>query len=197
MVCEIKEVGSKISPAEMRNILTMIGFFLTILIYSIERRYKYKTDRIKSKKDWFLNIVLSPQLEDLNKFYDKVSDNLEKSIDSLVENQDKGESETLMLINKRIEIAKFKKFRKDYFNNFSSSVRSFDGDLANKFDEVINEMDDIYSKVIENDILEKNRMHNVTPLIFKNKSDAYRVLFSVIDQKTYRKLILKSNKVKT
>jgi hypothetical protein len=34
-------------------------------------------------------------------------------------------------------------------------------------------------------------MHNVTPLIYSNKSKAYRILFSVIDNKTYKKLISK------
>tara|TARA_R110002051_G_scaffold69946_2_gene125796 strand:+ start:7191 stop:7766 length:576 start_codon:yes stop_codon:yes gene_type:complete len=182
---------AKIPSSDMRNILTVLGFFLTILIYFFERRYKYKTDRTKSKKDWFLNIVLSPQLEQLNEFYDQVLNNLEESINRLVDNQIEGASDTLMLINKRIEIAKFKKFRKDYFNNFSASIRSFDGDLANKFDEIINEVDDIYSRELEKNKLIKNRMHNVIPLIYKNKSEAYRVLFSVIDDKMYKKLMKK------
>jgi hypothetical protein len=182
---------AKIPSEDIRNTLTVLGFLLTILIYFFERRYKYKTDRIRSKKDWFLNIVLSPKLGQLDKFYDQVLTNLEESINGLVDSQDEGVSDILMLIDKRIEIAKFKKFRKNYFNNFSASIRSFDGFLANKFDEIINEIDDIYSRELERNILEKNRMHNFIPLIYNNKSEAYRVLFSVIDSKTYKKMMIK------
>lgn len=194
MIHEIKEVATETTTAELRNILTMLGFALTIVIYSVERSFKYKADRTKSKKDWFLNIVLSPQLDTLNKFYDDVCNNLEKSIDTLVENKNKGGSKILMLIDKRIEIAKFKTLRKKHFNSFSSSIRSFDGNLANKFDEKINELDDVYSKAIESEELEKNRLHLITPIIYQNKSDAYRVLFSVIDSKTYKKLIKNNQK---
>ena len=130
-----------------------------------------------------MNIILSPQLEEINNFYKKTNEDLKKSIAELLANFDNmGHADFLAL--QREKINSFKQIRRNYFNNFSSMIRSYDPHLANNFDQEINELDDIYTEVLDKP-KEYIEFGDVTARIYANKSKIISLLFNVIRRKSW------------
>lgn len=158
----------------------IIGLVVLIATFGIERFLNAQRESQSDKYNWFLNIIVQPNLHTVEKNYSQISEMLLEAIEDL-----RRKSEAISfkdyLILQRKKINEFRRIRKTYFNNFSSLVRSYDPKLANKVDKNVNKLDDIYTETLDK-IKEEKELDTleITAEIFKNQSDLYAILFSEI-----------------
>ncbi|MDT0687665.1 hypothetical protein [Autumnicola psychrophila] len=163
-----------------KNIVAIIGLLLVILTYLGERISSAKRAKKNNKYNWFLSIIIQPNLERIEKIYSSTEETLKKSINELRTSSSLPHDQYLLLQRKKMN--QFKNEKRSYFNNFSSLVRAYDPNLANRIDEIINELDDIYTQNLDEGISDESKSFSViSSEIYRNQTTLYANLFEEIN----------------
>lgn len=127
---------------------TLIGLGIAILQY----RHSSRESRVQSQRNqretWFLQVIVLPQLENINNFYI----NLLKSLDEdKMAIQKYGKEQCHQdYLNKMAEIQDSRKTEiNNFFDHISALVKSYDKCLGGKVEEVVMELEDIYVRILE------------------------------------------------
>lgn len=172
------------------NWIAISGVFLALLIFIYERRHNYKKTVRDTKSNWFLTIIVTPKLEELNLFYSKAESDLTLYLLEL--NLITSNVNRMVFIRRKND--EFKKKRVDFLNNFSSLIKSFDESLSKDFDIKVNGLIDVYTETLDQaGIIGANTgENNHITRIYKNKSELFSLLFNVIkkDKSYFSKILI-------
>ncbi len=97
----------------MGNYISIIGLVITLIIFIIQKYLDKKSRKIETKENWFLTVIVQPNLAKIDSFFNKTNNRLKKSIKKLEQN-----SETNLTLKKAILINEFKK-EKAFFSTAS------------------------------------------------------------------------------
>lgn len=142
LLCQLVEKATsffvwKISLGEAITILcTIIGFIVAI--------WQYKKNL---KSTWFLNVIVLPQLQQINEFYLKIIKNLQADKESISEHKSDAHDQYVLFL------ASLKEQRKEEVNNFFDHiivlVKSYDLELGKSLFNKVMELEDIYVTIID------------------------------------------------
>lgn len=170
------------SPDEsflLKNVVAIVGLILVIITFLWERYASAQRAKKNNKYNSFLNIIVQPNLPRIEKIYSSVETTLKNSIEELRKSE-LSDSEYFLL--QREKMNEFKNEKRDYFNNFSSLVRAYDSRLANRIDETINELDDIYTQNLDEELgSEGKNFVEISSEIYRNQTFLYAILFEEIN----------------
>lgn len=129
------------------DVLTFLG--IAIAIYEYWRNSKESREQALSsqKETWFLNVIVLPQLDSINKFY---QDLIIRIVDDkgIVECFRKEDFDQCL-----VDVAGLKKQRKDEINDFFDHivalVMSYDENLGRDINDIVMALEDIYVKAID------------------------------------------------
>lgn len=157
------------------NFIEIVAIILALITFITERYFNAKGERKNSKYDWFLNIIVQPNLHDIDAFYVKTDNQLREACKDL-QDRDSTLQDEDYLVEARKYCNKFKKDRREFFNNFVSMIGAFDKDMALQVDEIINKLDDCYASAIDfaNADVDNDGMIDD---VFRNKAELYQTLF--------------------
>jgi len=157
------------------NFIELVAIFLALITFITERTFNYFSEKRNSKYDWFLNIIVQPNLDDIDSFYVKTDKKLRRACKDLQERNSYLQDEDY-IVEARKYCNKFKKDRRRFFNNFVSMIGSFDKEMALQVDEIINKLDDCFVSAIDyaNADVDNDGMIDE---VFRNKAELYQTLF--------------------
>lgn len=78
-----KEVENMIGKDSYANLISTIALICTLLIFNLQNRKSNKDKKVAIKQNWFLTIIVQPNLNGINEFYNKISDKLINELDNL------------------------------------------------------------------------------------------------------------------
>lgn len=138
---------STISFGEVLTIVcTVVGFIIAIHQYKTSSKSSREQAQRNQRESWFLQVIVLPQLNDINKFY---SDLL------VLASKDKGIVESLcnLCYNEfTLEIAKLQESSKDainqFFDHISALVKSYNPELGQQVDNIVMELEDCYVNIL-------------------------------------------------
>lgn len=129
------------------DVLTFLG--IAIAIYEYWRNSKESREQALSsqKETWFLNVIVLPQLESINKFYQDLMISIvdDKRIVECFRKEDYDQC--------LVDVAGLKKRRKDEINDFFDHivalVMSYDENLGRDINDIVMALEDIYVKAVD------------------------------------------------
>lgn len=166
-----------LSLGEVLAILCAVAGVLVAVYQYKKSSEASRVQALKNQKEtWFLNVIVLPQLERIDEFYQEVLKNLSADKQS-IEKWAKGSHDTFV-----INTASLKKQRKDEINEFleniSTLVKSYDSALGKKVDKVIMDLEDKYVNII--DAYNTNEAVNEREVVFGNKLKLIKLLNSAM-----------------
>lgn len=162
-----------------KNFIEIVAISLAFFSFIIERRLNYLSEKKNSKYDWFLNIIVQPNLEKIDLFYVKTDKKLRIACDDLQsKNLILGDEE--YLVEARKYCNGFKKSRRKFFNNFVSMINAFDENMALQVEGIINKLDDCYVDAIDFANTADVDNDGMIDEVFRNKAELYQTLFNKI-----------------
>lgn len=166
---------STISFGEVLTVVcTVVGFIIAIKQYKTSSDNSREQAQRNQRESWFLQVIVLPQLSDINKFY---SDLL------VLAAKDKGTVESLCSLCHNefiLEIAKLQEDSKDainqFFDHISALVKSYNPELGQQVDDIVMELEDCYVNIL-NAYARKEEVR-VREIILENKQKLISVLNS-------------------
>ena len=136
------------------DVLTFLG--IAIAIYEYWRNSKESREQALSsqKETWFLNVIVLPQLDSINKFY---QDLIIGIVDDkgIVEGFRKEDFDQCL-----VDVAGLMKQRKDeingFFDHIVALVMSYDENLGRDINDIVMALEDIYVKAIDGYVKDEN-----------------------------------------
>lgn len=163
-----------ISTDMFANLVSAGALLITLVIFIIQSRQSRKEQRRTIKENWYLSIILQPNMEELDKFYKEEAEELERQINRLKGHHSR---ET---IEKAKSIKVLRNRKNDFFNHFILMIQGYDVNIAQKAEDILNELTDLYSESIDHyasvDIPDKKRQ------VYENKAKLINALFKGISQ---------------
>lgn len=157
------------------NLVATIALIITLVIFIKQTRNSNKDNKENVKKSWFLTVIVQPNLNDINKFYEETSQGLKNEIKRLK----RDDCENINL-EKAKSIRKLQKIKTNFFNNFVTVVQSYNSSLANEVDRVLNELQD--KNAIWIDHYSDNNSDSCERIIYDNKAELIGILYQGISQ---------------
>lgn len=158
------------------DILTIVGFIITVGLFIWQIREARKDYRTSQRDSWMLNVVIQPYIEHINELYDRLTDLLDKEIAQLKNKGNKGDKS-----KRNNEIAKLKKKTKgivnDFFVHFITLLGATDKVTASKIDKLSSDLIDKCTSLIDGyaDYVDKK---TVTEPVLDNKQKVVAALYA-------------------
>lgn len=148
------------------DVLTLIGIIIAIWQFSCSSKESRNQALSNQKETWFLNVIVLPQLDEINQFYQKLIEKIgadKKQVSVLrKENYDQC----------TLKIAELKQQRKQEINNcfdhIIALVMSYDVKLGREVSDVIMKLEDTYVEMIDYFVKDKD-VENVRAIILQNE----------------------------
>lgn len=115
-----------------------------IAIYQFIRQMKKNRDEqiLANRKNWYLTVIVVPQLESINQFYHSLIDKLISDIQSLNNSNPNG----------LVELSQMQADGKDeinaFFDHLQSLVKSYDIDLSQRLSEIVLDLEDCVTIIL-------------------------------------------------
>ncbi|WP_277122579.1 hypothetical protein [Bacteroides ndongoniae] len=135
--------------------------------------------KLANIKNWYLTVIVIPQLESINSFYSKLIDNLIENVDEL---NRIGEKDLAVLSQMQAD-------RKDdinaFFDHLQSLIKSFDIELSKKLSHKIMDLEDCVTIILSDIYFDINSLSStqIRRELLLNKKDIISLLYTGIDDK--------------
>jgi len=130
-------------------IITFFGILLGLLTFIVERIISRNNRKKENKKNWLIEIIISPEIDNINKYFLDAVESFDIHVDD-IDSVSKGVKETPQKsINKRsINIKEFIETNKLFINTFVSLIQEYDKKVGNSLKELIGELKDTYTELL-------------------------------------------------
>lgn len=159
---------------------TIIASSILILIFILGRLLDLLIDRQKDKKNWYLTIIIQPNISKLYSFYKKVLTSTKSSINRL---QKVVTDDEQRLVEVASDISKFQKLKREFEFEFISLVNSNYPETAEGLTNILQELEDYCTTYI--DSFESPQEIIFERTIEESKSKLIQELFKPLDGKTW------------
>lgn len=171
-----EDTGAFIREITVGDILTIVGFVITVLLFIWQIKEARKDYRTGQRDSWMLNVVIQPYIEHLNELYDNLTDFLDKEIAQLKNKGNKGDKS-----KRNNEIAKIKKKTKvlvnDFFVHFITLLGATDKPTASNIDKLSSDLIDECTSLIDRYADYKDKK-TVTEPVLDNKQKVVAALYA-------------------
>ena len=133
-----------IGSSSFANIIASAAIIVTLGIFIWQTIESRKERKRTLKENWYLTIILQQNIEGINNYYNDAANGLASEIKRI---RDHHANETR---EKAKSIRKLQVLKNDFFNNFVTLLQSYDKTIAQKVDDILNEVLDLNSTAIDN-----------------------------------------------
>lgn len=156
------------------NLVSAGALLITLIIFIIQTRQTRKEQRRTIKENWYLTIILQPNMEELDDFFKEEAEQLETQINKLRGRHGKETTEKA----KSLKI--LRDLKNDFFNHFILMVQGYDVNIAQKAEDILNELADLNSECIDH--YNKVNIADNKRKVFENKAKLINVLYNGISK---------------
>lgn len=160
-------------------VFTIIGIIIAIYQFKKQMTKNREEQKLANIKNWYLTVIVIPQLESINSFYSKLIDNLIENVDEL---NRIGEKDLAVLSQMQAD-------RKDdinaFFDHLQSLIKSFDIELSKKLSYKIMDLEDCVTIILSDIYFDINSLSStqIRRELLLNKKDIISLLYTGIDDK--------------
>lgn len=176
--CEIvedeKEEHNFFGTDLFANLVSAGALIITLIIFIIQTRQARKEQRRTINENWYLTIILQPNMNELDEFYKKEADLLETQINKLKGRHGKENTE------KAKSIKSLRDLKNEFFNHFILMVQGYDVHIAQEAEDVLNDLADLNSEWIDH--YSRVNIADSKRLVFENKAKLINVLYKGISR---------------
>lgn len=156
------------------NLVSAGALLITLFIFIIQTRRARKEQRRTIKENWYLTIILQPNMEKLDKYYTDEAAQLETQINKLrgrhgKETTEKAKSNKIL-----------RDLKNDFFNHFILMVQGYDVNIAQTAENILNELTDLNSECIDH--YKRVSIADCKRQIFENKAKLINALYKGISK---------------
>lgn len=156
------------------NLVSAGALLITLVIFIIQTRQARKEQRRTIKENWYLTIILQPNMEELDDYYKQEAVQLENLINKLKAKHGKE-------INEKAKANKeLRDLKNEFFNHFILMLQGYDVNIAQEAEDILNELTDLNSKCIDH--YSKVNISDKKRLIFENKAKLINALYKGISK---------------
>lgn len=156
------------------NLVSAGALLITLVIFIIQTRQARKEQRRTIKENWYLAIILQPNMEKLDKYYMNEATQLETQINKLRGRHGKDTTEKA----KSIKI--LRDLKNDFFNHFILMVQGYDVNIAQAAENILNELTDLNSECIDH--YKRVSITDSKRRVFENKARLINTLYRGISK---------------
>lgn len=154
------------------NLVSAGALLITLVIFILQTRQARKEQRRTVKENWYLTIILQPNMEELDKFYKDEAAQLETLINKLRGRHGKD------IIEKAKSNKILRDLKNDFFNHFILMVQGYDANIAQTAEDILNELTDLNSDCIDH--YKKVSIADNKRKVFENKAKLINALYKGI-----------------
>lgn len=160
-------------------ILPILALLIALVTFGFERYKSKQFEKKNNRINWFLTIIIQPQLKEINKIYETLLNKLKSEIKELEEIKSQGNQTELY----KAWQAKFKYIKINHRQNFVpliSMIASYDPRLSVMVKNVLREVDDIYSRELARVLVQdenSEKGESIEAQFYANRTKLYRVLY--------------------
>lgn len=169
---DVKEERNFFGTDLFANLVSAGALLITLIIFIFQTRQARKEQRRTINENWYLSIILHPNMDELDKFYKEEANQLEAQINKLKGRHGKE-------ITEKAKSIKFlRDLKNDFFNHFILMVQGYDVNIAQNAENILNELTDLNSECIDH----YNRVNiaDSKRLVFENKAKLINALYKGI-----------------
>lgn len=169
---DVKEERNFFGTDLFANLVSAGALLITLIIFIFQTRQARKEQRRTINENWYLSIILHPNMDELDKFYKEEANQLEAQINKLKGRHGKETTE------KAKSIKLLRDLKNDFFNHFILMVQGYDVNIAQNAENILNELTDLNSECIDH----YNRVNiaDSKRLVFENKAKLINALYKGI-----------------
>ena len=169
----LEKIEDTLKKEWYENFINTLALVVTLWIFIKQYRSDAK-DRIRNtNQNWYMNVIIQPNLPEINGYYEELMRLFMKHIGFLKNNQH--ENQTLA---KAKAVKHLKSVSKGFIDYFVTILQSYDVSLADKVEGVLDDMQDKLSEWVDDysgiDIDDCKRV------IYENKSELINALYGCI-----------------
>ena len=181
---ELERLEKIISTDFYANVISTLAIILTIAIF-IRQNYINNKDRKKeTKKNWYMSVIIQPNLNNIDKFYNQIHQRINNNINAL-----KGITDGRFIQRQKARANRtLRDLRNDFLDNFVTIVQSYDKSLATKINKTINDLQDLCSQQIDNYL--NTDISQIKKKIYENRASLISLLYEGIkeEEKWYQRI---------
>lgn len=139
---------------EIRGLFVLVTFFgilIGLATFIIERFISKRNRKRENKKSWLIEIIISPEIENINSYFLDAVDSFDKQIEEigLIEKSQEGILQDE--INKRSQfINEFSITNKLFINTFVALIEEYDLKVGQNLKGLISDLKDTYTEILGN-----------------------------------------------
>ena len=168
----IKKIEETLKNEWYGNFVSSLAILVTFIIFIFQYRYDVKDRRRNTNENWYMNVIIQPNLCEINEYYEKLITLLQSKIKQL---KTKQKNQTL---EKARAVKDLKYLSKDFVDYFVTILQSYDTSLAGRVENILNNLQDKMSEWV--DEYDNVQIDNCKRDIFENKADLVNELYSCI-----------------
>ena len=132
---------------------------------------------------WMIEIIITPEIENINKYFEDVINNFEVHINDLTDNSklEKVTAQEFLLMRAEF-INESYNFNKVYINTFVALIEEYDKNVGNNLKTLISVLTDKYTSYIGNLATDNSKfIQDFSQFGNLTKAKFYRELFKIVD----------------
>lgn len=164
-------------------LITFLGIVIGLLTFVIERSIASCNRRRDNRKKWLIDIIISPEIENINKYFEDFILVFENQITELTDSTTlKNESAQAFLLRKAEFISEGHGLNKIFINTFVGLIEEYDKNVGSTLKDLIVSLTDKYTTSIGNlDVEAKDTGQDFSQFCNLTKAKFYRELFKMVD----------------
>lgn len=171
---DLKRIEEIIGKDSYANLVSTIAIIVTLIIFIIQSWNSNKERKKQIKQNWFMSVIIQPNLDSIDKFYNQVSQSLISNINVLQRTTD---GRFIPRQKARANRA-LRNLRNNFFDDFVTIVQSYNTTLATKINKTINDLQDLCSQQIDN--YSETNIPQIKKKIYENRASLISLLYEGI-----------------
>ncbi|WP_289089560.1 hypothetical protein [uncultured Bacteroides sp.] len=174
---DLKKIEEIIGKDSYANLVSTIAIIVTLVIFIIQSWNSNKDRKKGIKQNWFMSVIIQPNLDNIDKFYNQVFQRISRSISNL----QRGTDGRFIPRQKARANRALRDLRNNFFDDFVTIVQSYDKSLATNINITINDLQDLCSEQIDNYL--NADMYSLKKRIYENRAALISLLYEGIKGK--------------
>lgn len=173
----LKRIEEIISQDSYANFISTIAIIITLITFIIQSWSANKDRKKEIKQNWFMSVIIQPNLDNIDKFYNQVSQSISSNISVL-----KRATDGRFIPRQKARANRaLRNLRNDFFDDFVTIVQSYDKSLATSINITINDLQDLCSQQIDNYL--NADTYSLKKRIYENRAALISLLYEGIKGK--------------
>lgn len=170
-----EKVDNVLGKDSYANLIATIALVITLVIFIIQTYMSGRAQKKNLKENWFLTVIVQPNLKNIESFYENTAELLSEEIKRI-----KRTNQQRITLEKAKANRKMQQRENDFFIYFVTLIQSYNSELANKVDATLNKLQDERAQWIDH--YNDANIDDCKRKIYSNKSDLISILYSSISQ---------------